>query len=130
MRGVGYARNSGRGVPREMYYLLIYLQSINQQFGNLFGLTKLSGVDYRFGQLFSKYPNFAKNKFLISFVSPTVSHMNSMREEVPIVDPNLIFTREEIPSPTPYSKLAPNVDRPVNVPVITMSTMNPKQTSK
>lgn len=98
----------------------VNLFTVYQQFGNLFGLTKLSGSDYRFEQLFSS--DFSKNK--IRFVSPVGTRDNSIREGVLISDPNLIFTCD-IPLATPYLKVLTDNNSPETIPMV-----SPKITDK
>ncbi len=72
----------------------VNLFTVYQQFGNLFGLTKLSGIDYRFEELFSEYPDAVKRKFKMGFAASIgIRRATPTREGVLIADPNLIFTR-------------------------------------
>lgn len=109
--------------------LPVNMFSVYQQFGNLFGLTKLSGIDYRIDQLFSEYPEFSQGKLKAGFASPLSARANQIREGVIIAEPALIFTKGEVPSPTPYLKSLPASQRPQNIPNITPDS-KPKQTPK
>ncbi len=100
----------------DLYVVPVNMFSVYQQVGNLFGLTKLSGVDYRFDQLFSEYPEFSQGKFKVGFTRPMGSHSNQIREGILIADPNLVFTNGEIPAATPYLKPLPNTQRLQNIP--------------
>lgn len=104
--------------------------SVYQQFGNLFGLTKLSGIDYRFEQLFSEYPELSQEKHKTGFSSPLASKGNSVREGVMIADPNLVFLQSEIPQPTPFLKPLPTVRPQQNLPKIIFPTKNPENKLK
>ena len=100
----------------DLYDVPINMFSVFQQFGNLFGLTKLSGIDYRMEQLFSEYPDFAHHKASMGFGGPLTSRANQMREGVMISDPNLIFTHGDIPTPTAYLKTTPHHQQAQNLP--------------
>lgn len=104
--------------------------SVYQQFGNLFGLTKLSGVDYRIEQLFSEYPSFEQNKHKAGFSGPLGARANQIREGVMIADPSLIFMNGEVPSPTPYLKTLSTARHPQNIPKITLPQSGPQQKLK
>lgn len=104
--------------------------SVYQQFGNLFGLTKLSGIDYRIEQLFSEYPDFSQGKSKIGFASPLSARANQIREGVMIADPSLIFMSGEVPSPTPHLKSLPASQRPQNIPQFLSPQSGPNSKNK
>ncbi len=104
----------------DLYVVPVNLFSVFQQFGNLFGLTKLSGTDYRIAQLFSDYPDASQSKYSASFTGVLPSRPNQIREGVLIADPNLVFTHGEIPSPTPYLKPAATTTQSQNLPLINL----------
>lgn len=101
--------------------------AVYQQFGNLFGLTKLSGIDYRVEQLFSEYPDFAQNKNKGNFVSPLSVRTHQIRDGVMIRDAGLIFMNGEAPAVTPYLKSLPAAQRAQNLPKIVSDQSGPKQ---
>ncbi|AAO90105.1 helicase/relaxase domain-containing protein [Coxiella burnetii] len=104
----------------------VNLFTVYQQFGNLFGLTKLSGIDYRFEQLFSEYPDALKRKSKMGFAGLIgIRRASPTREGVLIADPNLIFTRGEIPSATSYLKLS-SAQKSQNIPMTPTSSVKPK----
>lgn len=100
----------------DLYNVPVNMFSVFQQFGNLFGLTKLSGADYRIAQLFSEYPDTA-NKFKVGFTAPLASHQKTIREGVMISDPHLVFMHE-VPEITPHLKPMANEKPPQKLPPI------------
>lgn len=109
----------------DLYNVPVNMFSVYQQFGNLFGLTKLSGADYRTEQLFSEYPDFAQNKNKTSVEGLLYARPKQIREGVVIADPSLIFMSGEIPSPTPFLKSLPANQKPQNLPQILTPQQSP-----
>ena len=103
--------------------------TVYQQFGNLFGLTKLSGIDYRIDQLFSEYPEFAQHRSKGGFASLLSSKTNSIRDGV-MIHPSLIYIYGEPPSPTPYMKALPASQRPQNLPPVVRKNVAPENKLK
>lgn len=112
----------------DLYNVPVNMFSVYQQFGNLFGLTKLSGADYRIDQLFSEYPDFAQNKNKTSVEGLLYARPKQIREGVIIADPSLVFTRGEIPAATPFLKPLPANQKPQNLPQMTEPNHSPENT--
>lgn len=110
----------------DLYNVPVNMFSVYQQLGNLFGLTKLSGADYRIDQLFSEYPDLAQHKNKTSVEGLLYTRSKQIREGVIIADPNLVFTRGEIPAPTPFLKPLPANQKPQNLPSITPANHSPE----
>jgi len=99
----------------ELYNVPVNMFSVFQQFGNLFGLTKLSGADYRIEQLFSDRPDSMHQKS--RFVSPLSSKSHSMREGA-MVPASLVFTKTTVPPATTHLKSLPKSQKEKNLPDI------------
>ena len=94
--------------------LPVNMFSVFQQFGNLFGLTKLSGNDYRIDQLFSEYPDAGYSKSN-GFSSPLSAKKNATREGV-MLPASMVFVNGETPASTPYLKSLPASQRTNSLP--------------
>ena len=104
--------------------------SVYQQFGNLFGLAKLSGSDHRFEQLFSETPDFGSSKFKSGLSSPLSARGGQVREGIVISDPSLIFMKGETPSVTKYLKSLPSAEQPERLPNIKSLSESPEKKIK
>ena len=113
----------------DLYDTPANLFSVFQQFGNLFGLTKLSGADYRIDQLFSEYPDISQNKYSSGFAG-SLSKTHSIREGVIISDPALIFLNGQVPTPTPYLKSSPSSQNSYTLPALPPLRHNPENKLK
>jgi len=102
--------------------------SVFQQLGNLFGLTKLGGDDYRIMQLFSEFQDVGKKSDRSSFASPFSARANQIREGMLIGDPGLIFMNGKVPSTTSYLKSRPSSKNSHNLPILT--TPNQKNSNQ
>lgn len=107
----------------ELYNVPVNMYVVFQQFGNLFGLAKLSGHDYRNAQLFSEHADFASHKSKLSFDSPLAT-AHQMKEGILINDPHLIFTKGDIPATTPYLKVLPESRLPQAEVIVTSTPEN------
>lgn len=111
----------------ENYPVPINMFTIYQQFGNLFGLTKLSGSDYRFLQLFSTYPDHSQASVFSGSIG---ARARQIREGVLIKDPNLIFMNGKIPEPTAHLKFLSQNEKNTEVPNLDRSNLKGLNRSK